>query len=60
MNPTIQIIGLLLHSETETAQAMFRAGAAQYLTKDCGRTQLVTAIRESGRNLLRERSIRDD
>jgi PAS domain S-box-containing protein len=43
--PRIQIIGLSMHADQDHAQAMRRAGAADYQNKGCAASELVAAIR---------------
>ena len=45
--PDIQIIGLSMYEDQERAQAMMEAGAAEYKTKGCAASELVSAIRGS-------------
>jgi PAS domain S-box-containing protein len=43
--PHIHIIGLSMYAESERGKTMREAGAAQYLRKDCGTNELLSAIR---------------
>jgi CheY-like chemotaxis protein len=45
--PDIRIIGLSMYEDQERAQAMMEAGAAEYKTKGCAASELVSAIRGS-------------
>ncbi len=45
--PSIRVIGLSMHSDSEVAQAMLQAGAAAYLSKACPPKELLAAIRAS-------------
>jgi two-component system, NarL family, invasion response regulator UvrY len=44
IRPALPVLILSMHSEEEYARRAFSAGAAGYITKDCPRAELVTAI----------------
>ncbi len=44
--PHVRVIGLSMYIEGATREAMLRAGASQYVTKDGAVEQLLAAIRE--------------
>lgn len=44
-HPEVCIIGLSMYDDPEKAQDMLAAGATDYRTKGCSRTELVSAIR---------------
>jgi len=45
-SPDTRIVVLATHSDTARADAALQAGACKFLTKDCGRESLLTAITE--------------
>jgi CheY-like chemotaxis protein len=46
--PNVRVIGLSMHSESDMAQAMQRAGASAYVTKGGAAIDLIDAIRKYG------------
>lgn len=48
--PSVQVIGLSLHADQQTRQAMLDAGAAVYLPKDSPEEALIAALRELAAN----------
>jgi DNA-binding NarL/FixJ family response regulator len=48
LHPRLPVLILSMHSEEQYARRAFKAGASGYLTKDCSRSELLTAIQKVG------------
>jgi two-component system, NarL family, invasion response regulator UvrY len=46
MRPKLPVLILSMHSEEQYARRAFKAGASGYLTKDCSRAELTSAIQK--------------
>lgn len=46
IRPKLPVLILSMHSEQQYARRAFKAGASGYLTKECSRGELVTAVRK--------------
>ena len=44
--PETKVVILTMHSDQTYADTALQAGACRFLTKDCGRTKLISAIKE--------------
>jgi two-component system, NarL family, invasion response regulator UvrY len=48
LHSRLPVLILSMHSEEQYARRAFKAGASGYLTKDCSRSELLTAIQKVG------------